>query len=111
MATLAKGVGAVGGGQQRQQAAEGEPGVGVAVQEDDRLPVRVALGDVVDLRAAGEPRSRKPKLRNLLLHDCLPWRFRPLRQDADSAAALAPDRRLLGPSGATTLGGTQGRLR
>jgi hypothetical protein len=72
VATLAEGVGAVVGRQQRQQAAEGEPGVGAAVQEQDRLPVQVALGGVVDLRAAGEVCGRKPKLRNLLLHGCLP---------------------------------------
>src|SRR5688572_11200296 len=38
-------------GQQRQDAAEGEPGVGPAVQEDDRLPLEIAGFDVVQGRA------------------------------------------------------------
>jgi hypothetical protein len=68
VAALVEGVGVVGSGQQRQEAAEGEPGVGVAVQEDDRLAVRVALLGVVHLGAAGQAGGREPKLRNLLLY-------------------------------------------
>ena len=66
VATLVQGKGAVAVGQQGQEPTEGEPGVGVAVQEHDRLPARVALLGVVDLGAAGKSGGRKPELRNVL---------------------------------------------
>ena len=49
VAALVQGVGVVARGQQRKDSAEREPGVGVRVDEEDRLPTRVALLGVVDL--------------------------------------------------------------
>jgi hypothetical protein len=68
VAALVQRVGVVAHRQQGQDPAPGEPRVGVAGQEDDRLPARVALLGVVDPRTAAKMRGGKPKLRNLLLH-------------------------------------------
>jgi hypothetical protein len=40
------------------------------MDEDDRLPTRVALLGVVDLRAGGKPHGRKPKRWTGVLHGC-----------------------------------------
>jgi hypothetical protein len=68
VATLVEGVGVVAGGQQGQDPAVGEPGVGIGGQEHDGLPAGVALLGVVDLGAGGKARGGEPGRWNGLLH-------------------------------------------
>jgi hypothetical protein len=71
VAALVHGEGVVARGQQRQDPAVGEPGVGVSGQEHDRLSARITLFGIVHPRAASKACGRKPKLLTILLHGCL----------------------------------------